>query len=191
MYRHVFIAICFLTLLMVLRALMGARFFPVESFNSQPMFRIGFICTYPADEIAKAELADVNTRKRPWLQHSEGKHRIKIQQQEYVPLDVSVAYYLRWKLRNDKTVHVDIFYPNEVDALQRAQRNEINFILIYDLLEAFHTEPDSEFPGRVALLTHDSVFPPSNYQALINHKHQYYTFLQETQHPCFTIRSHF
>merc|ERR1712096_174834 len=103
--------------------------------------------------------------------HPLGKHAI--------PTDYAVGLFMKHAYAN-KDVKVDMILPHEVNP-ERLKKNDINFMMIYDTLEAFHTDKtkDKKIYKMVkkCLETCDNVYPPHSYAKLIYSKIEYYNFL--------------
>jgi len=155
--------------------------------------RVGILLTYPKLEVKKEELLNHNDKNRPWLKLADKKfvverkwrREMKLNGRKHplgkiaVPSDASVAYYLQHAYKN-KNVEVDMIMPHEITPA-RLKSNDLNFMLIYDLLESFHTD---KTPGKK--LYHnlkncvekcDNIFPPKEYQEFVGSKIQYYNYL--------------
>merc|ERR1712188_136935 len=82
--------------------------------------------------------------------------------------------------KND--VEVDFILPEEI-SLERLKSNDLNFLLIYDLLEAFHTDKSKDKTLyktlKECLKKADNIYPPLEYQELIYSKINYYNYLKE------------
>lgn len=149
--------------------------------------RIGILITHPRSEKKKDELVYCNSNKRPWLKQlnqidelKKIKSKITINNdkgKKCCPGDVSVGIYIRWKY----DIEVDLISPNEITC-DRLKRNTVNFLLIYDLLEAFHSKSknDKSFKQLEKILrSAKNVYPPYKDQALINNKYSYINYLSK------------
>merc|ERR1711964_460057 len=100
-----------------------------------------------------------------------------------IPTDVSVACYVKHAYENaGKNVIVDMMLPHEITS-ERLKSNDLNFMLIYDDLEAFHTDKK---PGKKVyhnfkrcIADAENIFPPKEYRELIYSKIKYYNYLME------------
>lgn len=142
--------------------------------------RIGILITRAKAEKKKDELVSIESRKRPWLKLSkekEYKHlTIKRGRKTCVPGDVSIGLYIKWNWNN---VDVDFIHPHEINK-QRLHKNDINFMLIYDLLESFHVDKKHIFEKfKNTLKSVNNVYPPYYYQKLINNKCLYIDHLEK------------
>jgi hypothetical protein len=97
-----------------------------------------------------------------------------------IPTDVATGAYIQHMLKQ-KDVEVDFITPKEITK-QRLKSNDLNFLLIYDVLEAFHTDKS---PGKEVyknlkkcLLETKNVYPPRDYQEFFYSKIEYYNYLQ-------------
>lgn len=160
------------------------------------MVRIGILLTYPKHEMKKCELVPYKkgSMERPWIQDAPPEliaERKYLRQEPLrsdhplgkmgIPTDACTGLYIRYAYKN-KDVEVDFILPHEI-SLTRLRKNDLNFLLIYDLLEAFHTD---KTPGkklyqalRKCLAEAGNVYPPLEYQELIYSKIKYYNYLKE------------
>lgn len=169
---------------------------PSPSPPSNRPTRIGILITYPRLEVKKEELISYNSRLRPWTKLApsnlvvERKFRrekkIKTRHplgKMAIPTDVSVACYVKHAYENTgKNVIVDMMLPHEITS-ERLKSNDLNFLLIYDDLEAFHTDKSAGkkiyHNFKKCLEEADNVFPPKQYRELIYSKIKYYNYLME------------
>lgn len=138
--------------------------------------KIGIICTpYLSEEVWKEELVPIDP-SRPWLRELPEKYVLKSRGKLYTTDDISIAYYLKEKLKG--TGHqVRVMIPDK-DITYQLLENDVNFVLIFDLLEAFHTMPKSKFELMRKILKLHNVYPPYEYQHFFNHKNIYYETLR-------------
>ena len=95
---------------------------------------------------------------------------------KFVPADVAIGLYLEY---NHPEVIIDYITPEEIST-KRFKSNDINFVIIYDLLESFHLSDKSNFHNyKRALKNSNNVYPPYKYQKFINNKCIYYKFLHK------------
>lgn len=152
--------------------------------------RIGIICTDLWSERKKEELIPMNDITRPWCQFATKDQSIRrltfkskpikcpSKRLECVPADVSIGLYIEY-MYGAYGVTVDLIKPEEL-SVDRCRQNDINFQLIYDLLEAYHY--DKEGPKyrnfREVLEKCDNVYPSYDFQKFINSKITYYNYLK-------------
>ena len=139
--------------------------------------KIGIVLNYKKAEKKKDELIDINSK--PWLKIAENPkylaHTLIIKGKKYVPADVAIGLYIESKYPN---AVVDYITPDEIST-RRFKKNDIVFIIIYDLLEAFHlTKKDNFIKFKQALKNSNNVYPPFQYQKFINNKCIYYKYLK-------------
>jgi hypothetical protein len=158
------------------------------------MVRIGILLTHPRQEKKKGELlGDVRSE---WAQHAPRKYNFPKQEEEYgkygLPTDVAIGSYIQHALKQ-KDVEVDFIEPKEISK-ERLRSNDLNFLLIYDVLEAFHTDKSIDKAVynnlKKCLLGAKNVYPPREYQEFIYSKINYYNYLQEKKVsvlPTFTL----
>merc|ERR1719265_1274770 len=74
-------------------------------------------------------------------------------------------------------------FSGQQPSLERLKRNDLNFLLIYDLLEAFHTDksPKKAIYNALkrCLQKAENIFPPRAYQELIYSKIKYYNYMRD------------
>ncbi len=150
---------------------------------SKKKIKIGIICTKASSEKKKDELVNVNSSLRKWLSIDTVPKKYCIDNykgQCCVPGDVSVAMYIR-KYYSEEVI-VDIILCKEITK-SRLDQNDINFMLIYDLLEAFHNikRIDKRLYNQIktALLTSKKVYPPASFQNFVNRKDKYINYLKK------------
>jgi len=150
------------------------------------MVRIGILLTNPRTELKKGELVD--TSHLEWAQSVSKKFvtkRSKECPQKFgrygIPADVAIGAYIQNALTG-KDVEVDYIMPTEISKA-RLKSNDLNFLLIYDILEAFHTDktPEKRVYNNLkkCLLEAKNVYPPREYQEFIYSKINYYNYLLE------------
>jgi len=152
--------------------------------NTKP--RIGIICTLPKNEAKKEELCSIRKRtpKRPWLKLAD-RQKHTITRKPYngrkttkgVPTDISVGKCI--ELFHGKDFEVDLILPADISDA-RLKANDLNFMLIYDLLEGFHTDRTKGkrvYKNLVQCLNKaTNIFPQMDYQKFINSKAEYYNY---------------
>jgi len=141
--------------------------------------KIGIVLNYKNAEKKKDELLAIDLPDKPWLKLGENSRYtpyavIKKGNKRYFPADVAMGLYIESKYPNIK---VDYITPDEIST-RRFKQNDLVFIIIYDLLEAFHlTKKDNFNKFKSALKNSNNVYPPYNYQKFINNKCIYYKYL--------------
>jgi hypothetical protein len=147
------------------------------------IIRIGILLTRSKAEKKKDELVNINSKKRPWLKNSDKNYNsltIKRGNKICVPGDVSIGLYILW---NWKNIEIDFIHPHEI-SLKRLHSNDINFMLIYDLLESFHVDKRKIFEKfKNTLKKCNNVYPPYYYQKFINNKCSYINHLDKNKSP--------
>lgn len=152
--------------------------------SESEILRIGLILTKPGAEKKKDELVCIGDRNRPWLPKN-----INIPQKlscdrdgsRWIAGDVSIGKYIEYAWNN---VEVDYILPGEITE-ERLNKNCINFMLIYDILESFHIDKTSgktqfEALKKVLFETKNvNIYPPRDYQEFINNKCSYITKLKK------------
>jgi hypothetical protein len=141
--------------------------------------KIGIVLNYKNAEKKKDELFTI--RSKDYLQGTDKKYCIG----NKVPADVAIGMYLKNKYPNnpDFKIAIDFITPEEI-SLQRFKKNDIVFVIIYDLLECFHLGSKANFKKfKTALKSADNVYPPYAYQKFINNKCTYYKYLADKKIP--------
>lgn len=162
------------------------------------MVRIGVLLTHPKQELKKGELFHFNEEwakkvpKKFVFKQDEGKH--KRSGKFGTPTDVLTGTYIQHALQ-EKDVSVDLIAPEEVSK-ERLRSNDLNFLMVYDDLEAFHTDRVQGKPHfkkfKKCLEGADNVYPPRKYQEFVYSKINYYSYLQKKRVsvlPTFTMTS--
>jgi len=157
--------------------------------------RVGILLTYPKLEVKKEELISHKPRSslRPWTKlapesmvvNRKFRREKKVTRHpmgnKAIPTDVAVACYIQHAYKN-KNVEVDMILPHEISE-ERLKSNDLNFMMIYDILEAFHTDKTQGkkvyHTLKKCLDSADNVYPPQEYSELIYSKIKYYNYLKE------------
>lgn len=149
------------------------------------LLKIGIVLNYKKAEMKKDELLNINSRKIPFLKiANDPKYKrfvILRNGKPCVPADVAIGLYL--ESNYPQQVVVDYIMPDEIST-RRFKKNDLVFIIIYDLLESFHLSDKSKFNKfKLALKNSKNVYPPYNYQKFINNKCNYYKYLAKKNIP--------
>uniref|UniRef100_A0A6C0I8F2 ATP-grasp domain-containing protein n=1 Tax=viral metagenome TaxID=1070528 RepID=A0A6C0I8F2_9ZZZZ len=147
--------------------------------------KIGIVLNYKNAEKKKDELLNVNSRSMDWLSLANNKEYskfcIKKNRRKFIPADVAIGVYLTGKYPDQ--VIIDYITPDEIST-RRFKQNDIVFVIIYDLLEAFHLSDRLKFlKYKLALKNSNNVYPPYEYQKFINNKCTYYKYLSKKNIP--------
>lgn len=164
--------------------------------------RIGLLLTKSKDEAKKEEIISLRKKipDRPWIKKMDksyfsenpdfeidrkaynlGYKNVKVPRTRGIATDVSVGEYINHYYGNEFIV--DFIRPSEITE-ERLSGNDINFLLIYDLLESFHTDRTkgkrlyNNFKNVVKNCP--NVFPNWEYQEFIDSKLLYYNFFANT-----------
>jgi len=154
------------------------------------MVRVGILLTYPKQEQKKDELTRCrksDVAANPWIKDVPKEYILERQTRKTVlgtygvPTDVAVGCSIRHFFQASG-VEVDLILPHEIN-MARLKSNDLNFLMIYDLLEAFHTDKteDKKLYGvlKKCLSEADNIYPPLKYQEFIYSKINYYNYLKE------------
>jgi len=163
---------------------------------------IGILLTESKNEAKKEEIISLRKRvpPRPWIKNIDFNVNpdFKIERQPYrlaykdteiphtvgVATDVSIGEYI--KHYHGDEFEVDFIRPKEISK-ERLAQNDINFTLIYDLLESFHTDRTrgkkifANFQDIIK--SSPNVFPNWEYQEFIDSKLIYYEFFRDNGVP--------
>jgi len=159
--------------------------------------RIGIILTNSKTEGKKEEIISIRKRNppRPWIKNVDfiKNPDFRIDRESYqlamgnievprtvgIAADVSIGEYIR--MYHGSTFEVDFIRPDEL-TIERLEGNAINFLVIYDILESFHTDRTK---GKRLYNTFlqvmskaRNVFPNVEYQKFIGSKLVYYKYFQ-------------
>jgi len=164
--------------------------------------RIGILLTDSKNEAKKEEVISLRRRipPRPWIKEVDFKQNpdFRIDREAYklkyfdlevprtvgVATDVSIGEYL--KTYHGDTFAVDYIRPKDITK-ERLAQNDINFLIIYDLLESFHI--DRSKGKRVyhnfleVVRGSDNIFPNWELQEFIGSKLLYYNYFQSVGIP--------
>jgi len=154
-----------------------------NDFGPEPL-RIGIVLNYKKAEKKKDELLNIRSKNMKWLMSSNNdKYKnflIEMKNKKFIPDDVAVGVFVENFYDN---VFVDYITPDEIST-SRFKKNHINFIIIYDLLEAFHLSDKTKYHKfKNALKKSNNVYPPYEYQKFINNKCNYYKYLANKNIP--------
>ena len=144
--------------------------------------KIGIIITPNLfDEYLKNELVDTNLlsegEKVCYINNIPDKYKeFNNMTGKYISSDLMIVNYLKCMYDD---AEITILNPNTLTAKDLAYNN-LNFILTFDLLEAFHKMPFDKFKNYKKIIENaDNIYPDINFQHLVNHKSIYYTYLRE------------
>jgi len=158
---------------------------------------IGILLTDPKNEGKKEEIISIRKQNppRPWIKTVDFKKNpdFRIERKPYnlrlkniqipktvgIAADVSIGAYIRGKYGDQ--FDVDYIRPGEVTS-ERLEGNDINFLVIYDLLESFHTDRTKGkrlYNNLLQVMKNaTNVFPNWDYQQFIGSKLRYYEYFQ-------------
>lgn len=147
--------------------------------------RIGIVLTVGAVEAKKDELIALRRKvpPRPWVLQSPKEFHIDRKQKKHrnatkgIPSDVAIGAYVAYKYGH--TFDVDYITPEEITT-ERLKSNDLNFFIIYDLLEAFHTDKSKAIFNRLkdVLRKADNIFPNLDFQEFVYSKLIYYNHFE-------------
>jgi len=154
--------------------------------------KIGIVSTFGSAEARKNELIDIKYNSPKYLKNIPKKYLRSFNNKKGYPYDIVIGYYIMDKFPN---VTVNFISPNNLSK-NAFKANVLNFMLIYDILEAMnltdsgllikrnHPNNDKAASKLVnALKIADNVFPPYEYQKLINSKCAYYKWMKNNKIP--------
>ena len=138
--------------------------------------RIGILLTpYKEQQIEKEQYVKIS--KRSWLSTLEDKNTITVKNKKFATDDLSIFMYLK-KNFGEKHTFLPI-YGDDNNIKSKIEKCDIVFLLIFDILEAYHTHTKKDFYKMKTIFKSPNVFPPYDYQDLINHKNKYYDYLEK------------
>jgi len=159
--------------------------------------RIGILLTNSQNEGKKEEIISIRKQipPRPWVKtvdfaknpdfriDREAYHiamdNIKIPRTVGIAADVSIGEYILFMYGDE--FEVDYIRPSEVTK-ERLEGNDINFLIIYDLLESFHldrTKGKRLYNNFLKVISNArNVYPNWRYQQFIGSKLIYYEYFQ-------------
>lgn len=156
--------------------------------------KIGLVRTpFKEDEMDKFEYIAIH-KKRKWLKNVDDEYIIHLNEDyaednlkarnyirkngsKYVADDISIYYYLQFKYGKR---HSFILIRGDDENIETIAKScDVVFLLIFDILEAFHTLPREKFERIQKVFSLPNVFPPYTYQKLVNHKNLYYDYLSK------------
>jgi hypothetical protein len=139
--------------------------------------KIGLIITpYKYEELEKNEMIPINY-ERSWLQTVNPKFIIEEDDKEWVTDDIAIYYYLKETFKNKYII--EYIMGNDPLIYEKVKRCDVVFLLIFDMVEAFHTLSQSEFKEMKRTFMLPNVYPPYLFQNFINNKNKYYDYLKE------------
>ena len=142
--------------------------------------KIGILLTpFKEEQIQKQEY--VQKANRDWLSNLPRKDTIFIKNKEYATDDVSIFKYLKANYHNKKNHEFVGIRGDDENLKSKIESCDIVFLLIFDVLEAFHTHSEYNFSTMKKIFKLPNVFPPFQYQEMINKKNKYYKFLEENK----------
>jgi hypothetical protein len=145
--------------------------------------KIGIVLNYKNAEKKKDELYCLNSEK--WLKFDKTHQPFSIMRKnkKCIPADVAIGVYLESFKDPEVNIIIDYITPDDI-SVARFKENDIVFIIIYDLLEAFHLSDKSKFDNfKNTLKNSPNVYPPYSYQKFINNKCTYYKYLANKKIP--------
>ena len=144
------------------------------------MINIGIITTpFLTEEYTKKELIDIETL--PYLEKKCIKNlpdflKFEDDDKTYLDSDALIINYL--KCHNFHNININILNPIELTE-EELESNDLNFILTFDLIEAFHTLPTKLFDRYKNLIENaDNIYPNIEFQKFVNYKSDYYKFMK-------------
>jgi len=164
--------------------------------------RIGILLTDSKSEAGKEEVISLRRRipPRPWIKEIDFKlnpdfridrkaYKLKYFDQEVprtvgVATDVSIGEYL--KMYHGDIFTIDYIRPKDISK-ERLAQNDINFLIIYDLLESFHidrTQGKRVYNNFLNVVRcSENVFPSYELQEFIGSKLLYYNHFKSVGIP--------
>ena len=142
--------------------------------------RIGILLTSKKQEFKKDEMLNTREHSRKYLKKAPDDLCLFRDNKKLIPADAAIGVYLETQY---KDMIVDYILPDEITP-GRLKKNDLNFMIIYDLLEAYHNEPKNVFHKlKNTLKSANNIYPPYDYQQYINNKCTYYDDLDKKKLP--------
>jgi hypothetical protein len=95
--------------------------------------------------------------------------------------DLAVGAFIKHAYQR-QDVEVDFIHRDEI-SVARLKSNDLNFVLIYDLLECFHMDPTKSKKYykemKDALTKAKNIYPPLDYQKFLGSKMAYYQYFKD------------
>lgn len=142
--------------------------------------KIGIIITPNLfDEYLKNELVDTNLlseeEKVCYINNIPDKYKeFDHETGKYISSDLMIVNYLKCMYED---ADIKILNPNTLTADDLAYNN-LNFILTFDLLEAFHKLSPDKFKSYKKIIEGaDNIYPDINFQHFVNHKSIYLSLI--------------
>ena len=162
-----------------------------KKYNNKDKIRIGILLNYPFLEVYKDELIIVENKSKDYIKNIPTYHLVNYDNKKYgYPYDLVIGYYIK-HVRPD--IEVDFITPNELTN-ERLDKNLINFIIIFDLIEALNIDSmifDKQLSfGKTIYENYKNildkatnVYPPKEYQKYFYSKSNYYNHLKSNNIP--------
>lgn len=159
------------------------------------MVRIGIILTDPDFERQKLELvrySKSNPDELPWNKHvpeeavtKRTAHMRQTGSSHGIASDMAVGAFVKHAYQKHD-VDVDFIRRDEI-TVRRLKSNDLNFVLIYDLLECFHMDPTKKKTYyremKACLEKAGNIYPPLEEQKFLGSKIAYYRFFKDNGIP--------
>jgi hypothetical protein len=155
------------------------------------MVRIGLLLTNPDWERQKNELFKFKKSEPnefPWNKYIPKEDILKrrwrvgkVGSQHGIATDRAVGSFILHAYAKEG-FEVDFIKPEEI-SMARLKSNDLNFLLIYDLLESFHMDPTKKKTRwneiKACLKNAKNIFPPWHYQEFVCSKSMYYQYFKD------------
>ena len=136
--------------------------------------KVGIVLNYKNAEKKKDELMEINSESYLQIANDPRYKQFTIMRKNKlcVPADVAIGLFLE-----SQGVTVDYITPESI-SVKRFKKNDLVFVIIYDLLESFHLSDKTKFlKFKHVLKKSKNVYPPYEYQKFVNNKCHYYKYL--------------
>jgi hypothetical protein len=141
-------------------------------------------------ERGKDEGLALNDKTRPWLAKVSKKHSFVDDRNQEVSTcaDFAVGYYIKYAFPQVKVTFIN---PDDI-CLAEFKKHDLVFVIVFDLLESFHTEPLKLYHKyRKVFQSATNMFPSYEYQRFINSKCLYLSHFKTVPAlhvvPCFCL----
>lgn len=143
---------------------------------------IGIIITpFIEEEYIKKEIININELnniEKNCYNDISNKYKLIDKSNTYVSSDIMIVNYLKCKCKY-KNININILNPLTLTA-EQLKANDLNFILTFDIIEAFHTLPLKMYQNyKNIIYSASNIYPAIDFQKFIAYKSIYYSYLKE------------
>ena len=141
---------------------------------------IGIIVTpFIEEEFKKKEIININelnSIEKNCYNNISSKYKLNNKSNIYVSSDIMIINYLKCTYKN---ININILNPLTLTE-EQLKINDLNFILTFDVIEAFHTLPLKMYQNyKNIIYSVSNIYPSIDFQKFIAYKSIYYSYLKE------------